>query len=390
MLGLVGACTAEPDPAEDPASRTAASAFPSSSLPSSSPLPSSPSPFPLSPFPSVPGTAPPPSHLTTAPPPPPEPLETSLSLPGATSAPLPVTGPPRFFLAASVPIARFPEGSKTATFTPVRPTVHDATTGALLASVPLPPGVRSSWRLLASAPDNRTFVLSGWTGPDSPILFFRVTLSEDGRPGDPVPVPGLRSDRLGPGHALALSPDGTRLAYAATVSEGAKVSVVELATGRRRDWSTRAPFGLSGLSWAPDGRHIALAAGNWGVGVLDLARPEPDLLAATRLVRPNNSLPPVHSVAYTPAGDALVYSVGHAIERVPVDGGQAPRLLARVELPASASLTLPFSLDGTGRYLLYAHRWRSFRVDLTDGSITPVPERTGERPGRGDSPNVAW
>ncbi|MEU4405342.1 hypothetical protein AB0F88_12495 [Streptosporangium sp. NPDC023963] len=317
-------------------------------------------------------------------------METSLALPAATSPPLPPTGPPRFFLAAGVPIARFPERSKTATFTPVRPTVHDAATGALLASVRLPPGVRSSWQLLAAAPDNRTFVLSGWTGPDSPIRFFRVTLAEDGQPGDPMPVPGLRSDRLGPGYALALSPDATRLVYAKAASGGVRVSVVELATGRRRDWSTGAFFTVSGLSWAPDGRRIALAAGNWGLGVLDLDRPGSDLLAATRLVRPHRGLPPLHSVAYTPDGGALVYSAGHAIERVPVDGGQAPRLLAQVKLPPTASLSLPFSLDGTGRYLLYVHRRQSFRIDLTDGSTTPLPKRIGERPGRGGSPNAAW
>jgi hypothetical protein len=304
-----------------------------------------------------------------------EPMATSLSSPMATSSPLAAAGPPRFFVTARAPLARFPK---------------DATTGAFLAAIPLPTGVRSSWQLLAAAPDNRTFVLSGWTEPDAPIRFFRVHLAEDGSPSDPTPVPGLESDVLGPGYAIALSRDATRLAYATSTPGGAKISVVDLASGRRRDWSTRATSVVSGLAWAPDGRQIALVAGGWGIGVLDLAGQGSDLLAATRLVKPGNGLPPLESVAYTPDGGALIYSAGHAIERIPVGGGEEPRVLATVTLPADASLSLRFSLDGTGRHLLYVHGWESFRVDLVDGSTMSVPINGGEHSGDGDSPNAAW
>ncbi|WP_432924236.1 TolB family protein [Microbispora sp. CA-135349] len=307
----------------------------------------------------------------------------------ATSSPLPVAGPPRFFVTARAPLARFPGESKTAIFTPVRPAVHDATTGAFLAAIPLPPGVRSSWQVLAAAPDNRTFVLSGWTGPDSPLRFFRVHLAEDGSPSDPIPVPGLQSDALGAGYVIALSPDATRLAYAVSIPGGVKVSVVDLATGRRHDWSSQAPV-VTGLAWAPDGRRIALVVGGWGIGVLDLGSQGSDLLTATRLVKPGDDLPLLEAVAYTPDGSALIYSAGHAVMRIPVDGGGEPRVLARLTLPADASMTLRFSLDGTGRYLLFAHRWRVFRVDLVDGSTTSMPIKADEHSGEGDSPDVAW
>ncbi|GAA1293763.1 hypothetical protein Psi02_42620 [Planotetraspora silvatica] len=268
--------------------------------------------------------------------------------------------------------------------------MHDATTGAFLAAIPLPPGVRSSWQLLAAAPDNRTFVLSGWTRPESPTRFFRVHLAEDGSPSDPIPVPGLEGDPLNIGYIIALSPDATRLAYAASTPGGAKISVVDLATGQRRDWSTSASSVVNGLAWAPDGRRIALVVGGWGIGVLDLAQQGSDLLAATRLVKPGNGLPLLESVAYTPDGSALIYSTGHSIERVPVDGREEPRVLAKVTLPADASLSLRFSLDGTGRHLLYMHHWRSFRVDLADGSTTSVLIKAGEHSSEGDSPNAAW
>ncbi|WP_432864885.1 hypothetical protein [Microbispora rosea] len=375
MLALVGACGLGGDPAyervslKDWASSTAAAISPPSALPS------------------LPATVI--RSLDPAAVPTPLPMATSLASAMATSSPLPITGPPRFFVTARAPLARFPNKSKTAIFTPVRPAVHDAATGEFLAAIPLPAGVRSSWQVLAAAPDNRTFVLSGWTGPGSPLRFFRVHLAEDGSPSDPIPVPGLESDALGAGYNLALSPDATRLAYAASIPGGAKISVVDLATGQRRDWSTRASV-VTGLAWAPDGQRIALVVGGWGIGVLDLGLKGSDLLAATRLVKPSNDLPFLESVAYTPDGSALIYSAGHAIMRIPVDGGGKSQVLARVTLPADASLTLRFSLDGTGQYLLYVHRWRGFRVDLANGSTTPMPIKTDEHPGEGDSPNAAW
>ncbi|MEZ0075902.1 hypothetical protein [Planotetraspora sp. GP83] len=322
---------------------------------------------------------------------PPPVIATSLATPMATSPPLPVSGPPRFFVTARHPLFYFPQGSKTAISTPVRPAVHDAKTGAFVADIPLPPGVLSSWQLVAAAPDNRTFVLSGWTGPDSPIRFFRVSLAENGQPGDPMLIPGFESDKSDPGSAVALSPDGSRLAYASVVIGGeAKVSVVDVATGQRRDWITRTPSTVSGLAWAPDGRRLAMVVWGWGVGVLDLGWQGSDLLAGARLVRPAQDSRLLHSVAYTPDGSALIYSASHDIERVPVDGGEEPRVLARLTLPPASSGTLPFSVDGTGRYLLYVNRWRSFRVDLVDGSTTSVPIKVGEHSGEGDSPQAAW
>ncbi|MGW0804111.1 hypothetical protein [Nonomuraea sp. NPDC002799] len=288
------------------------------------------------------------------------------------------------------PIAHFPEGSKTPDITPVRPSVHDAQTGAFVANIVLPPSVRSSWHLVTAAPDNRTFVLAGWTGErDPPIRFFRVVLDENGRPGDPVAVPQLERDELSAVHAIALSHDATRLAYSTLlIGGGAKVSVLDLATGRRRDWSTRAQVAVGGLAWAPDGRSLAWLPGGKGVGVLDLAGQGSDLMAATRLVTEGRML--LESVAYTPDGSALIYSVGHAVERVPVSGQGEPRVLARLTLPRDASLGLWFSLDGTGRHLMYTHKWQGFRVDLDDGSTTSMPISADEHPSQGETPCTAW
>ncbi|MEU8378074.1 hypothetical protein [Streptosporangium sp. NPDC048865] len=268
------------------------------------------------------------------------------------------------------------------------PVVHDARTGRFVAAVPLPPGVRSSWKLAAAAPDNRTFLLSGTGRREGDIRFFRVRLDEKGRPGTPEPVPRSGEDVPGGLPVLAMSHDGTRFAFADMVAGGTVVSVVEIATGARRDWFSR-DMRVSGLSWAPDGRRIAVAAYNWGLGFLDLAAPGQDLLAALRLVRPMTGLPPVQSVAYTPGGDFLVYSVGHDIERIPAGGGE-PVVLARLSLPRSASLAVRFALDGTGRHLLHTHGRRLHRVDLRDGSTGSVPIGTGDVRSGGQTPDAAW
>ncbi|MBB3728599.1 WD40 repeat domain-containing protein [Nonomuraea dietziae] len=326
-------------------------------------------------------------------------LDLTVSSPADLPAPQPMTthpalaptGPPRFVVTARVPITYFPENSKTAIQTPVPPVVHDATTGAFIADIRLPQGVRGSWQLVAAAPDNRTFLLSGWTGPYSALRFFRVHLSEDGRPGQPELVPGFEGEGNNPGTALALSPDGTRLAYATPVlGGGAKVTVAELATGARRDWATRAFSMVPGLAWAPDGQRLALVGSGWGLGVLDPAVPGSDLLAAARPVKPGKGLWLPQSVAYTPDGAALVYSVGHTVERLALREGAAPEVLARVALPPDASLSLRFSLDGTGRYLLHTHGRRFYRVDLQDGSTTSLPIEVGAHPGEDLSPNAVW
>ncbi|MGW7477194.1 WD40 repeat domain-containing protein [Nonomuraea muscovyensis] len=325
----------------------------------------------------------PPGSMETAPP------ATSLATPMATGTPRTATGPPRFFVAAPPPSAHFPEGSKTAVHSPARAVVHDAGTGAVVADVPLPPGVRSSWHHVAATPDNRTFVVAGWTGRETPIRFFRVTLDGDGRPGEPVLLPGTEIDGGNPIGAVALSADGTRLAFTTMLrGGGGRIGVVDLATGRRREWWTNAYSLVTGLAWAPDGRGLAWVPGGQAIGVLDLTRQGTDLMAATTLVPlGNEGVRPMESVAYTPDGKSLVYAAGHTVERVPVAGGGEPEVLVRPEVPAGSSLSLRFSLDGTGRYLIFVGGAEAFRVDLTDGSTARVPLG---RSGAGEPPRIAW
>ncbi|MET8388278.1 hypothetical protein ABZV14_35310 [Streptosporangium canum] len=319
-------------------------------------------------------------------------MATSLAEPMATGAPLTAMGPPRFFVSARTPLAHFPGKSKTAVFTPVPPAVHNAETGAFIANIPLPPGIESSWHLVVAARDNRMFAIAGWTESTDPhIRFFVVRLGEDGRPGKPVAVTQTDPDDLTLVYDLALSADGTRLAYATPlIGGGAKISVLDVATGRRRDWKTLTHSMVSGLSWAPDGRSLAYVLGGRAIALLDLARLGTDPDGATsRIIKNATGALPFESVAHTPDGSALIYASGHTVERVPLAGGPA-QVLARPELPPGASLSLRFSVDGTGEHLLYVHKWRAYRAGLADGAVTSVPITVDERPGEGDSPRVAW
>ncbi|GGS67536.1 hypothetical protein GCM10010176_007830 [Nonomuraea spiralis] len=322
----------------------------------------------------------------------PYPQATSLAEPVATGTPLATTGSPRYFLSARTPLAHFPGRSKTAVFTPVPPAVHDAETGAFIANVPLPPGVESSWHLVAAARDNRTFAVAGWTEPKNPdIRFFLVRLGEDGRPGKPTAVTQTDADDLTIVYDLALSADGTRLAYSTPlIGGGAKISVLDVATGRRRDWKTMTHSMVSGLSWAPDGRSLAYVLGGRAIALLDLTRLGTDPEgAASRIIKNATGVMPFESLAHTPDGGALIYTSGHTVERIPLAGGPA-QVLARPELPPGASLSLRFSVDGTGEHLLYVHNWRAHQVSLADGAVTSVPITVGERPGEGGSPRAAW
>ena len=62
---------------------------------------------------------------------------------------------------------------------------------------------------MASKPDTRISAKPADQNP--PIRFFRIHLDDQGLPGAPLLVPGS-ADGVPP-TAVALSPDGTRLAY---------------------------------------------------------------------------------------------------------------------------------------------------------------------------------
>ncbi|MEU1728143.1 hypothetical protein [Nonomuraea sp. NPDC005692] len=310
----------------------------------------------------------------------------ALTEPMATGAPLKAAGPPRFFVTVGAPgVSSGPSPSGEPAQVP--PVVNDAATGSFVAAVPRPKAGPSGWELVAAAPDNRTFALAGGA-IGKPFRFFLVRLDENGRPSEPRLVPEAEPelDRV---VALALSHDGTRLAYACDLAGGGtKVAVLDVATGRRHEWTTYGK--LMGLAWAPDGRHVATVGLGWGIGLLDLAAGGSDLRKASRLLRSSMEVPLPQSIAFTPDGGALLYTAGHNVDRLSLDGGE-PQLVARLAVPQGAPPGLRLSIDGSGRHLIYTHDWRAYRVTLADGSASSMPIDPGStQPREGRSAVAAW
>jgi WD40-like Beta Propeller Repeat len=289
-----------------------------------------------------------------------------LPAPPRVFASLRPSGPPKFVVVAPSSIVHFAhrQDKEPSSYTPTHPVVQDATTGKVLATIPLPPGIWSSWLKIAAAPDDRTFVIGGLPGPTShEVRYFRVHLDDRGRPETPTVVPGLSVPDAA-ATTPALSPDGRRLAFSGETS----VSVIDVVTGQQRSWAlSDAP--PTHLAWAPDGRSLGLI--HTSLRTLDTwsatARPV-DVALPAGIGRGKKMDHALVNAAYTPDGKALIADVGSTIERVPLHGGSPKRL-------AKSSTSGTLSVDGTGRYALYPedHHHRFLAVDLKTGHRTKLP-----------------
>jgi hypothetical protein len=168
--------------------------------------------------------------------------------------------------------------------------VRAAATGKILFTVPLPRGIDPKLSQIAAAGDGRRFVLSLFSFPRT--RFFWLRISADGRSArltalNAAPLPAGDS-----ADGIAVSPDGSRLAVAIQRSGGqhGAVTVVSLATGAARTWTTGRPGYPAGVSWA-DGRRLGFfwestgavrrASGLWE---LDTAAPGHALLSGRRIL----------------------------------------------------------------------------------------------------------
>ncbi|MFI0355295.1 WD40 repeat domain-containing protein [Actinomadura sp. 9N407] len=192
--------------------------------------------------------------------------------------------------------------------------VMEVATGQVTQEVTRPPGVLM-FEGLTSAADNRTFYFDGTTEAGGAGRLFRVRIDDQGRVAAMAPVPGITPY----GGDLALSPDGTRLAYADP--RLGQIVVTDLTNGRHQGWLRMDFAAADGMSWSADGRKLAFtwetgddSSPDDGVRVLDTAHTG-DPLALSRLVIPAEPYDPGRSLVH-----AVISADGTAVQAVMTTG----------------------------------------------------------------------
>jgi hypothetical protein len=165
--------------------------------------------------------------------------------------------------------------------------VRSVSTGALIATVPPPKSPIADAldvEAVAAAPDDRTFYVQyGLATPNlagRQIWIFSFSLTGSGSVTPQTMIKGGPITNGLPGQPawgnLAVSPDGTKLAFAANSIDRVtalspaysdKIIVIDLLTGQRTQWQgglfrTGKQFSIPNLSWSADGRSL-IFLGQW-------------------------------------------------------------------------------------------------------------------------------
>ena len=255
--------------------------------------------------------------------------------------------------------------------------VRDSATGRLRSTVRLPAGTDPKLTQVTAAGDDRTFVLALFSLARGTRFYeLRITASGQSAGLRPLAIPPLSTREAA--DAVALTPDGTRLAVAIqSGGRDGRVEVITLATGAVRTWTTtRGRGGLpENLSWDAAGRRLAFfwsgatsAAGLW---LLDTSAPGAGLLSGRRLLPQTAGPDEVQSALINPGARTIIASVTYngarQVTRGTVVGGivevsaQTGRPLRTLLAQRAAHSTgagwyitsclLP-SIDATGNHLL--------------------------------------
>jgi hypothetical protein len=152
--------------------------------------------------------------------------------------------------------------------------VRSTATGAVAARVPNPaiPGAsRVLPQSVAAGPDGRTFYAAyiNWGRKPSDFRIYRFRITASGTATRPVPVKGGTVAGQADIGGFAVSPDGSRLAMAVTVTGGSdgssvasEITILDLRTGARAVWRggmdrPGQAFGIEDLSWTGDSKSLA-------------------------------------------------------------------------------------------------------------------------------------
>ncbi len=164
------------------------------------------------------------------------------------------------------------------------------TTGQVTGQVP-PPGVNDHFGGVAAEPDNRTFVVAVETdsGGGCAAHLYQVRLDDAGRPGRLRPMAQPPLQGILPNRVMALSPDGSKLAYFGYCQGSGNLVVTDLATGSSSTWTGQPGEDPQNVSLSADGAVISVSgwefrgyapgpvSGTWAVRL----RPVTSILRAT-------------------------------------------------------------------------------------------------------------
>jgi hypothetical protein len=266
--------------------------------------------------------------------------------------------------------------------------VIDSVTGRVLATVAVPAPYRD-FAAVAAAADDRTFVLGAerWSRTRNLTPFYtklfvlRIGLRESGRLTVHLSPLGLRIPVNWEGYGLALSPDETKLAFAAspwTNAVRSRIWVYSMRTGAVRSWQdpgqvARAPWDARSLSWSPDDRTLAYFwESGFKVDLLDTTSAGGSLLAHSRTLI-------VFTQARTPSWDAAELTPDGA----KVIASMAVRSGGRIDEFSAATGHLVKSIrpDGLGRPKLYDVLWTNSSGSLMIVALaTPTTMKHPEEP----------
>lgn len=141
--------------------------------------------------------------------------------------------------------------------------------GAVTASTSIPAANMGWGGNITAAASDRAFFIGYYPCRSTAVAvttFYRITITGSGRISGIAaagrPVQGMLT-------YLAVSPDGSRMAYTALPGKcgagtgfrspaAGAVSILDLSTGAVRTWQNTGPNAVGGLSWAPDGRTLII------------------------------------------------------------------------------------------------------------------------------------